>query len=93
MSARPSIVTYLNIGELQSLQRVLETLLPVAEGPAVWGPGDHRDEAVNVGPEVELDEVAVGEAGVGLRQERHEVTQMQVGKEIRYLNNNTTIKS
>ena len=28
------------------------------------GHRDHRDEAVNVGPEVELDDVAVGEAGV-----------------------------
>ena len=34
----------------------------------------HRNEAVNVGPEVELDDVAVGEAGVGLRQEGSVVT-------------------
>ena len=34
-----------------------------AENPAV---GHHCDEAVNVGPEVQLDQVAVGEACVGL---------------------------
>ena len=41
----------------------------------------YRDEAVNVGPEVKLDEVAVGEAGVGLRQERRVVTDHVVDRD------------
>ena len=35
--------------------------------------GHHRDEAVNVRPEVHLDQVSVLEAGVGLAQERRVV--------------------
>ena len=42
-----------------------------AEHPGV---GHHRDEAVNMGPEVKLDQVTISEAGVWLRQERRVVT-------------------
>ena len=35
--------------------------------------GHHRDEAVNVRPEVHLDQVSVLETGVGLAQERRVV--------------------
>ena len=37
------------------------------------GVSHHCDEAVNVGPEVKLDQVTISEAGVRLRQERRVV--------------------
>ena len=55
----------------------------ISLAPSHWGLGcgaqhpgvsHHCDEAVNVGPEVKLDQVTISEASVGLRQERRVVT-------------------